>query len=161
MIPYFQLREDYGLCEYPAWFLSLCQEYEIDFNYVKTNKTHWLSLRESVFFSGNISQQATMTSYCPLLWCVWWEAVVQKWFCHQFMPTHTTTTMLYYYYYYFMPTHKPSPLLFSSTQLAPHNDYNPTVTTLGGKKQTIVISIHLWTIFLQWHVSKKQFFVDL
>merc|ERR1712198_489333 len=30
-----ELREDYGLCEYPAWFLSLCQEYEIDFNYVK------------------------------------------------------------------------------------------------------------------------------
>ena len=31
----FQLREDYATCEYPAWFLALCDEYEIDFNYVK------------------------------------------------------------------------------------------------------------------------------
>ena len=31
----FQLREDYATCEYPAWFLALCKNYEIDFNYVK------------------------------------------------------------------------------------------------------------------------------
>jgi len=30
-----ELREDYATCEYPAWFLALCKNYEIDFNYVK------------------------------------------------------------------------------------------------------------------------------
>ena len=33
----FQLREDYAACEYPAWFLTLCKGYEVNFNYIKNN----------------------------------------------------------------------------------------------------------------------------
>ena len=35
MILTFQLLEDYATCEYPPWFLALCKEYKIDFDYVK------------------------------------------------------------------------------------------------------------------------------
>ena len=35
---HFQLREDYATYEYPAWFLALSNEFELDFNYVKD---HW------------------------------------------------------------------------------------------------------------------------
>ena len=31
----FQLREDYATYEYPEWFLALCKDFGLDFNYVK------------------------------------------------------------------------------------------------------------------------------
>ena len=43
---------------------------------------------------------------------MWWEPVVQKWFCRHFMPRPINPA-------------SSSPLLFSSRQPAPHNDYSP------------------------------------
>ena len=137
----FQLREDYATCEYPAWFLALCKEYEIDFNYVKIKWNVWSEVYFSYFceniyiyqerphrphqwllivvcvvrgccpkeipISHNlksaflmfcnhislVSRDDFLLPACPLVWWMWWEAVVRKWFRRHF--------------YYSRPTHKP------------------------------------------------------
>ena len=151
MIVTFQLREDYATCEYPPWFLALCKEYEIDFDYVRM-KTHWgnvwvwvmnkiqfwkddeaNSMKVIILKEGNypFSWPLKKRLHPPasgndilqhyLLWCVWWEAVVQKWFDFMMYFVHSTykvyisySVTIFLWEYFLRETSSPS-----------NNDFKP------------------------------------
>ena len=86
MIVTFQLREDYATCEYPPWFLALCKEYEIDFDYVRM-KTHWGNVW--VWVMNKIHFWKVVRGRCPrVIWLYIYMYLFHsiKFLCHILWP---------------------------------------------------------------------------